>query len=192
MKRITKKWQRDKKRPVVVLDYDDVLFDFLGTVIDKYNKKKKKHIRREQIKDWDLSTVGDIHVFMDIIRDGNLWYEIPEKNESMKIVQRLINDGRWNVLICTACGSLEEYEAKVHIIERKIPDFDVAKIVNIVDKHLIRGDVIIDDKIDNLDKCKPYMHCILMDMPHNRQNTEYQRIKNLKQLPQILEDLFCY
>lgn len=192
MKRITKKWQKEGRRPVVVLDYDDVLFDFLGAVLDKYNKITKENIKKKQVRNWDLSTVGDIHVFMDIIRDAQLWNELEEKDNSMRIVQGLINDGRWNVLICTACSSLDEYQVKVQTIEKRLPSFDIAKIVNITDKHLIRGDILIDDKIENLDKCSPYMECILMDMPHNQECKKYKRISNLQSLPQILEELFCY
>lgn len=150
MKRITKKWDKERKRPVVLLDFDDVLFDFLGTVTKRYNEITGENLSVEDFKTWDLSETGDIHVFMSIIKDPNLWKDMPEKDDAMEIVQRLINDGRWNVLIRTACTTLEEYVVKVDLIEEKIPGFDTAKILNIVDKHLVRGDVIVDDKVENL------------------------------------------
>lgn len=192
MKRITKKWNTEGKRPVVLLDYDDVLFDFLGEVVAEYNKRMNTQLNVSDIKSWDLSEAGDIHVFMDIIRDADLWHQMKEKGNAMHIVQRLINDGRWTVLICTACTTLEEYVAKVKTIEEKLPGFDTSKIISCTDKHLIRGDVLIDDKIENLDNCSPYMECILMDMPHNRNCEKYKRITNLDRLPMILEDMFCY
>lgn len=192
MKRITKKWDTQKMRPVVVLDYDDVLFDFLGKVVNEYNKRMKTELKIEQITSWDLSEIGDIHVFMDIIRDARIWENMEEKGNSMRVVQRLINDGRWTVLICTACTTLEEYATKVKVIEEKLPGFDTSKIISCTDKHLIRGDVLIDDKIENCDNCNPFMNCILFDMPHNQSCQKYPRIKNLKQLPKMLEDMFCY
>lgn len=193
MKRITKKWNREGKRPVVLLDFDDVLFDFLGTVNKKYNSITNQDVKLDDYKSWDLSEVGDVHVYMNIIKDPNLWREMPEKDGAMEVVQRLINDGRWNVLICTACTTLEEYIVKVGLIEEKIPGFDTSKILNVVDKHLIRGDIIVDDKVDNLDKCSRYdMKCVLMDMPHNKKCETYQRIYSLKELPDMLEELFCY
>lgn len=193
MKRITKKWDKERKRPVVLLDFDDVLFDFLGTVTKRYNEITGENLSVEDFKTWGLSETGDIHVFMSIIKDPNLWKDMPEKDGAMEIVQRLINDGRWNVLICTACTTLEEYVVKVGLIEEKIPGFDTAKILNVADKHLIRGDVIIDDKVENLDKCARYgTKGILYDMPHNRTCNKFQRIYSLKHLPEILEELFCY
>lgn len=193
MKRITKKWDKERKRPVVLLDFDDVLFDFLGTVTKRYNEITGENLSVEDFKTWDLSETGDIYVFMSIIKDPNLWKDMPEKDGAMEIVQRLINDGRWNVLICTACTTLEEYVVKVGLIEEKIPGFDTAKILNIVDKHLIRGDVIVDDKVENLDKCARYgTKGILYDMPHNRTCNKFHRIYSLKHLPEILEELFCY
>lgn len=192
LKRITRKWDAEKKRPVVILDYDDVLFDFLGKLIQEYNKRMNTSLKVEDIKSWDLSEAGDIHVFMDIIRDAKLWENMKEKNNSMRVVQRLINDGRWNVLICTACTTLDEYIAKVKAIEEQLPGFDISKIISCKDKHLIRGDVLVDDKVENCEDCSPFMHCILMDMPHNRDCDKYQRITNLNRLPRILEDLFCY
>lgn len=134
MKRITKKWDKERKRPVVLLDFDDVLFDFLGTVTKRYNEITGENLSVEDFKTWDLSETGDIHVFMNIIKDPNLWKDMPEKDGAMEIVQRLINDGRWNVLICTACTTLEEYVVKVGLIEEKIPGFDTAKILNVADK----------------------------------------------------------
>ena len=108
MKRITKKWDKEQKRPVVLLDFDDVLFDFLGTVTKRYNEITGENLSVEDFKTWDLSETGDIHVFISIIKNPNLWKDMPEKDGAMEIVQRLINDGRWNVLICTACTTLEE------------------------------------------------------------------------------------
>lgn len=192
MKRITKKWDAEGKRPVILLDYDDVLFDFLGEIINEYNRKMNTSIKTTDITSWDLSEAGDIHIFMDIIKDSSLWKRMKEKNNAMRVVQRLINDGRWTVLICTACTTLDEYIVKVRTIEEKLPGFDTSKIISCTDKHLIRGDVLIDDKVENLIKCSPYMNCILMDMPHNTDCKYFQRIKDLKGLPQILEEMFCY
>ena len=193
MKKITKKWDKEGKRPIVLIDYDDVLFDFLGTVTKKYNEIKKANIVLSDYKSWDFSEVGDVHTFMKIIKNPDLWKDMPEKGNALQIVQTLINDGRWNILICTACTTLEEYIVKVNVIEKKIPGFDAAKILNIEDKHLIRGDIIVDDKVENLDKCAKYgMHCILMDMPHNQMCNTYQRITSLDCLLKILEDTFCY
>lgn len=193
MKRITKKWSKEGKRPLVLLDFDDVLFDFLGTAIKEYNKTTGERVKLTDVKSWDLSEVGDIHIFMKIIKNPNLWLEMPEKDNSMKVVQRLINDGRWNVLICTACTTLEEYLVKVKLIEERIPGFDLSKIINIADKHLIRGDIIVDDKIENLDKCARYdMKCVLMDMPHNKSCSKYARLHSLQELPNMLEEYFCY
>ena len=73
MKRITKKWNREGKRPVVLLDFDDVLFDFLGTVNKKYNTITNQGVKLDDYKSWDLSEVGDVHVYMNIIKDPNLW-----------------------------------------------------------------------------------------------------------------------
>lgn len=193
MKRITKKWDKEGKRPVVLLDFDDVLFDFLGTVNRKYNEITGETLSVNDYKTWDLSETGDIHIYMQIIKDPNLWFDMPEKAGAMEAVQELINDGRWNVFICTACTTLQEYVVKVGLIEQKIPRFDTSKILNITDKYLIRGDVLIDDKVENLDKSFRYgTKGILMSMPHNRNCDKYRRIYSLKNLPEILEDMFCY
>lgn len=184
MKRITR-----KRRPVIMFDFDDVLFDFLGKVLSIYNEKQKTKLKVEDIKDWDLSKAGDIHVFMDIIRGEEVWTSMWEKNSSMKVLQRLINDGRYTILIGTACGSMLEYIKKVEEIQIRIPNFDTAKIIPITDKHLIRADVLVDDKIENCRACAPYMTCILYDMPHNQECDDYIRIKNLSNIGKLIEDI---
>lgn len=188
MKRITKKWIG--RRPVIIFDYDDVLFDFLGKTIEVYNQKMNTNINVDDVKSWDLSETGDIQVFMQIIRNASLWKTMTPKKNAIEVVQRLINDGRYTVLICTACNTLAEYVVKVQMIKEMIPGFDTSKIITVTDKYLIRGDVIIDDKIENCDDCAPYMKCILMDMPHNRECTKYQRITDLSELEKILEEMF--
>lgn len=192
MKQITKKWNTESKRPVILLDYDDVLFDFLGTVLKWYNREKKTSLKVQDVTSWDLSEIGDIHTFMKIIHNADLWKEIPAKGNSMKVVQRLINDGRWNIYICTSCTTLQEYVVKTEVIEKSLPGFDISKVLNVSRKEIIRGDVLIDDKLENLIRCKPYMECILMDMPHNQQTEAFRRINTLEELPSILEDMFCY
>lgn len=191
MKRITKKWLNSGVRPVVIFDYDDTLFDFLPTIIKEYNQRTNSHLQPEDITDWDLSKFGDIHVFMDIIRDADLWKRIPPKKDAIPTLQRLINDGRYTILIASACTTLAEYVVKVEMIENLLPGFDTSKILSVLDKQLIRGDIIFDDKLETCYKCVPYMKCVLVDAPHNQNCNEYERIFDMAEVPKLLEDYFC-
>lgn len=187
---ITKKWNEKFKRPIVCFDFDDVLSDFLGSIIDLYNQKMNSSLTCEDVTDWDLSNVGDIQVFNNILTSNDFWDKIREKGNSMRVLQMLINDGRYDIYIITACNHTYEYHKKVEFILDHVPGFNPSRIIPCKDKALIRGDILIDDKVDNCKECSEFMRVLLMDMPHNRDCTEFQRIKELEDVPAILETIF--
>lgn len=187
---ITKKWNEKFKRPVVCFDFDDVLSDFLGRIIELYNQKMNTFLTCEDVKDWDLGNVGELEVFNSILNSNVFWDQITEKGKSMHVLQKLINDGRYDIFIITACNHTYEYQRKVDFILEKVPGFNPSRVIPCKDKALIRGDILIDDKIDNCKACSDFMRVLLMDMPHNRQCTEFQRIMTLEEVPMILETIF--
>lgn len=187
---ITKKWNEKFKRPIVCFDFDDVLSDFLGLIIDLYNERMNTSLSCEDVKDWDLGKAGKINVFNQILNSKDFWDQIREKGNSMSVLQRLINDGRYDIYIITACNHIYEYEKKVNFILRHVPGFNPSRIIPCKDKALIRGDILIDDKLDNCKECSEFMDIILMDMPHNRDCDEFRRVKQLEEVPALLETIF--
>lgn len=177
------------KRPTIMIDWDDVIVDTLPTLLKEYSEITGESIDLSDIKCWDLSLVCNMHIVNKIFHDPAFWKILPEKKEAFTVIQRLINDGRYDIFICTACGTKQEFDMKYDILESHIPGFNMSKIISIKDKAKFRADLIVDDSLSNLDACSPFMNCIVMDMPHNH-DCDYQRIHSLNELPTLLEETF--
>lgn len=179
------------KRPTIMIDWDDVIVETLPTLLNEYSEITGERIILDDIKCWDLSTVCNMHIVYKIFHDPAFWKTLPEKKGAFNVIQRLINDGRYDIFICTACGTKQEFDMKYDILESHIPGFNMSKIISIKDKAKFRADLIVDDSLSNLEACSPFMKCIVMDMPHN-QDCDYQRIYSLEELPALLEEIFYF
>lgn len=180
------------KRPTVMIDWDDVIVETIPHLLEYYNKMTDQNIQVADIQDWDLSKHCNMHIVQSIFHDPDFWRTIPEKDEAFSVIQGIINDARYDIFICTACQTKQEFDVKYDVLQKHIPGFNMAKIISIKDKAKFRAELIVDDGLHNLDACAPFgMHCVVMDMPHNqRAPREYIRIHSLKELPSILEELF--
>lgn len=183
-----KKWVY--KRPTVLFDFDNVLCDTTKHCLDYYNKIQGTDLKFEDIRQYDLSAVGDWDVFSEIFQMKEFWETLPEKDNSFEVLQEIINDGRYDCFIGTSTMTNLEYFEKCKMIQNKIKGFNMSKIIPIQDKSKFRAELIVDDYLGNLDECSPFMECVCMEMPFNKDDTNYIHIKKLEELSHILEKLF--
>lgn len=181
-------WDVRLNRPRVLLDMDDVITNFLGYLLKVYNNQTGKDVKIEEFRSWDLTTVVGPEVF-DIFKEEGFFSKLPQKNDSISVLKQLIESTRYDVYIITACTTVHELAEKIDWMNKMLPTFNPKRIIMCTEKEIINGSLIVDDKLDNLDRCAPFMHTIVYDMPHN-QECEHRRIKKLQELPEILEELF--
>lgn len=183
------KWDPRMNRPRILIDMDDCINGFMQYLLDVYNERTGLKIKASEIKDWNLEAyIGSYG--MSIFREEGFFENIPEKGSSTKTLKKLIESGDYDVYIITACNSNQELEEKYHWFDKYLPEFNKDRIIKCKEKEIIHGDVLIDDNIQNLQKCSPYMRCILFDMPHNKQCNDFPRIKNLKEIIPMLKEWF--
>lgn len=183
------KWKSGGNRPRILLDCDDVITNFLGPVIQEYNQLKGSHLNVNDIRSWDLTDYADKDIFNIFKKDG-FFLNLMAKKYSISTIKKLIQSKRYDIYVVTACGSTKEYSEKIRWFEKFIPEFNTDRIISIKEKDMIRGDILVDDKIDNLDKCARFMDCIIYDMPSNRGIDRYPRIHSLRELWKILEEKY--
>ncbi|MGL5977950.1 MAG: 5' nucleotidase, NT5C type [Erysipelotrichaceae bacterium] len=183
------KLRSKNNRPRLLFDMDDVITNFLGSVVDIYNMRKGTQYTIHEVRSWDLNGPFDADIF-DIFREEGFFLQLEEKNNATGVLKSLIDSSRYDVYIITACNTATELMEKVQWMEKVLPSFNQSRIIACKEKHIIRGDMIIDDKVENLEACAPFMECILYDMPHNQDCEQFTRIHNLNQLLPILEERF--
>ncbi|MCR0315251.1 hypothetical protein MKA27_13130 [[Clostridium] innocuum] len=184
-----KTWKSGGNRPRILFDMDDVVTNFMEHLLNIYNKRTKSDLKVTDIKGWDLTPYCTKDVYKIFQEDG-FFLNIPEKKHSTSVLKELIESTKYDIYIVTACNRPEELSEKVKWFKKILPAFNTDRIIAIKEKHLIRGDLIIDDKVENLIECEPYMKCLLYDTPANQYDEKFKRIRNLSELPGILENLF--
>lgn len=186
---VTKLLRSGNNRPVVLFDFDDVVVDCLGGLIDEWNKQHGTFFKREDVDRWDIDACLGEGAHQIFFQKG-FFENLEEKNNAVAIIQRLIESTKYDIYIVTACQSVQEIEEKIHWLEKHIPHFNLNRFIACKEKFMIRGDVIVDDRASNLDSCRKYMDCILYDMPHNSMSKKYVRIHSLAEVTEILDQLF--
>ena len=184
-----KKWDPRYNRPRILFDMDDCINGFTNHLIEVYNQRTGSNIKISDIKEWDLAKyIGEYG--MSIFKEEGFFENIPEKKSATKTLKKLIMSADYDVYIITACNSNLELEEKYRWFDKYLPEFNKDRIIKCKEKEIIHGDVIIDDNIDNLIKCSPYMRCVIFDMPSNRDVTDFPRIKSLKEIIPLLKEWF--
>lgn len=186
---VNKNLRSGNNRPVILFDMDDVITDCLGGVISEINKQKGTQFKRQDVNKWDIDSCLGEGAHQIFFKKG-FFRNLKPKNKSIETIQQLIESTRYDIYIVTACQSVQEIEEKIHWLEEHIPGFNLKRFIACREKFMIRGDIIIDDRTENLDSCRRYMDCLLYDMPHNQDSKKYVRITGLKEVPEILEQLY--
>ena len=182
-------WDKRQNRPRILFDMDDVITNFLGFLLAIYNTRMKTDVKIEEFKSWNLTdTVGP--EILNMFKEEGFFSLLPEKRESTSVLKQLIDSKMYDVFIITACTSARELGEKIEWFQRVLPSFDVKRIISCSEKEIIRGDLIVDDKVENLERCAPYMKCILFDMPHNSDCNQFIRVDTLRDIPDLLEEMF--
>lgn len=184
-----KRLRSKNNRPVVLFDMDDVITDCLGGVIERWNALKGTSFERNDVTNWNIDSClgkGAHQVFFE----QGFFLGLKEKNNSIRVIRELIKSAKYDIYIVTACQSAQEIQEKMMWLERHIPEFNLKRFIACKEKHMLRSDIIFDDRPENLDACQKHMDCVLYDMPHNVKTKKYERIFDFQQVPEILEKRF--
>lgn len=181
----------NKTKLNIGLDFDDVLSPFLPYTIEAINEKYNRSYTVEDIKGWNMLE------YIDITWDQlcSIWTpefvnSIPIKEEAVTLVNKLKSDGH-NVYITTASWA-PTHTDRVRKC-KDILDIPEEDVIFIKHKHLLKLDLLVDDRIDNLlDEyglpCENYER-VLFDAPHNRNPKETNKL-GLHYRANSLEDVY--
>lgn len=184
----------NERRPIVLLDMDDVVTNCLRSAIKSFNDTHGTSYDWRECNTWNLDEF--LHVdkeeVLTLFREPGFFEDLSPKRGSISAINDLIKSTKYDIYIITATSDDDGQELveKIRWFKRYIPKFNTKRIISCKDKYIIRGDVLVDDKIENLELCAPYMQCILMDSPTNKDCDKFIRIKSLKYLPDLLEQMF--
>jgi 5'(3')-deoxyribonucleotidase len=162
---------------------DGILVDLLNPWIEEYNFRKPstKHLKIENVHSWDIhkSTYDQDLEIYDIIKQSK-WFRnlLPLPGAIPAIEQLMLNN---EVFIVSTPDGPESYKDKVEWLNQYMPSFDKYHIVLTGSKHLVKGDVLIDDSPHNAEAYRkewPESKILTIKYPYNLGCKAYDLIAN--------------
>lgn len=136
-------------RPIVALDMDDVLYEFVIPLLDKYNLRYDDYVRYEDITDWNIQSFLKPEckdVFEEFVTEG--FFEelfVPASTAGWLSVLSEIADIRF---ITAGCAKTIPWRAE--LLKRELDFFEDKMLVKLRDKWLLKCDYFVDDNTDNV------------------------------------------
>ena len=153
---------------VILVDMDDTIEQLLKAWLAVINQKHGRNVECEDIVDWNMALAypGLTHEEVyDVIKQPGFWGSVEPIPGAAEALQRLIAAGH-EVYIVTATDYESVPEKMGDLLFRWFPFLSWDHVIITSNKQMIRGDVLIDDGIHNLEGGE-YAK-ILVTAPYNR------------------------
>ena len=153
---------------IILVDMDDTIEQLLKAWLRGVNARYGRDVRYEDVEDWDVSAAYPgltwEQVYAIPMAPG-FWRTVDPIPGAAEALQRLMAAGHQVYIVtATECDSVPE---KMNdLLFRYFPFLSWRQVIITSNKQLIRGDVLIDDGVHNLEG-GDYVK-ILMTAPHNR------------------------
>jgi len=169
----------------ILIDADGVLFDFITPFLALGNRIAGTQITREDITTWDIHPhFPEAHreEILGIMGSEGWCYDLPVLPGAVEALAALREMGRVYCVTSPWSSRTWAYERTLALKDKL--GFDPHDVLHVSAKHLVKGDVLIDDKYSTLEAWKdafPNGTAILIHMPYNASipyNPHIWRAKN--------------
>jgi 5'(3')-deoxyribonucleotidase len=178
---------------IIAVDIDNVLNDLAEKTINLYNEISGNNIQMSDITTYDFNECvppEDADAIVELFKKQELWDSLMPLTDSQAGLKTLVNMGH-EIYLATATHP-ENFMWKVEWIKKYYPFINTDNIIRIINKGLLKCDVMIDDCLDNL--ISNMCNRICLDYPWNRQaDKEFAydivRVYNWKDIVNIINKL---
>lgn len=136
---------------IVCVDFDNILNNLTEKTLELYNARNDKNIKLEDITSYnfvDCLSKEDADGICALFKDEELWDSLKPLPGSREALQKLIKKGH-KIYIATATDPIN-FNWKCQWLERYFPFIPSSDVIRIMDKSLLRTDVMVDDHLFNL------------------------------------------
>lgn len=157
-----------KRKPVLLIDQDDVLAEYIKGVIEAFNERYEKDFKIEDCIDWDLVSIFGEQI-LDVMHRPELFRHLAPVEDAIATFKRLYESGLFEMYIVTAAHP-SSVEAKYEWLKEYMPFFPQNHVIVCAVKNMIKGDYLLDDGMHNITAFKEAGGTpIIFDRPHNRE-----------------------
>ncbi len=154
---------------IIMFDIDGILNNLVEETLALYNSRSGKDIQVSDITTYNFADClpeEDAKGIVSLFKEKSLWDSLKPLSGSQNALSLLINQGH-QVYLATATDPVN-FEWKIEWLKQYFPFVPSDNVIRIMDKSLLRCDVLVDDCLDNLTKV--FCERVCLDYPWN-QNT---------------------
>jgi 5'(3')-deoxyribonucleotidase len=151
---------------IIYVDLDQTLNDLVSKTLTFYNALTGKNVQMSDMTAYHIDkclSEEEVNKVYELWGKKELWDSLEPLPDAQWGIETLVNTGH-RVIIATATY-YEQFDWKLAWVKKHFPMIDTKDIIRINDKSLLRGDVLIEDNIDNL--TKSCCERICLDYPYN-------------------------
>ena len=152
----------------VLVDMDDTIEELLPAWLNYLNNKHGTRVAPEDVTGWDMKvffpTVSHEDIYSPLF-EAEFWDTVKPKPGASEALEHIIKDGFHLYIVTTSHYRALEVKME-RVLFKYFPFLTWENVIIIGNKQLIKGDVLVDDGVHNLEGGS--YTGILMDAPHNR------------------------
>lgn len=153
----------------VLVDCDGVLADLLPTWLAKYGETSREWLHVDDITSYGHERlVSEPELFWRALGPA-LWECMPVAGSS--VFKQLCEEHDVYIVTYAHAAAPDAHKAKLAWLARYFPWFDRDRVIFTKHKHLVRGDVLIEDHVENIASWlreNPTGQAYLLPAPYNR------------------------
>ena len=156
---------------IICFDIDNVINDLTEKTIALYNTRTEKNIQMSDITTYnfyDCLSKEDADGIIALFKDKELWDSLKPLPHSKEVLQKLMKQGH-RIFLATATDPIN-FEWKCEWLSRYFNFIPTDNIIRIMDKSLLKVDVMVDDHLSNL--TSNVCERICLDYPWNQSTSK--------------------
>lgn len=174
----------------ILIDADGVMIDFLNPFLALGNKIAGTNVVREDVRSWDiLPNFPESHhdAILHAMCEEGWCYDLPVLPGTVEGLAALREIGKVYCVTSPWSSRTWAYERTLALKDKL--GFDPHDVLHVSAKHLVKGDVLIDDKLSTLEAWKdafPGGNALLVTAPYNASMTFNPHIWRTKSWEDII------
>jgi len=178
---------------IICVDIDNCLNNLGEKMLEIYNSRFNKKLQMSDLTSYNFAECMpkcDADALCSLFKEKDLWDSLKPLPGARETLKRLSQKGH-RIYLATATDPIN-FEWKCSWVSTFYPFIPTDHIIRIMDKSMLRVDVMIDDHLDNLigNICER----ICLDYPYNRSITkdfsyDINRAYNWSEIEKFIEDI---
>lgn len=153
---------------ILLVDLDDTIENFCETWVNELNKKYGGNYTLQDVNNWEISNIyPEIpkEEKLELLHHEDFWMKVTPLEGAADYL-RLLQEEGFNIFIVTSTDYRNIRYKVEHVLEKHFPFISKHNLITTYCKQLIRGDILVDDYVNNL--VGGTYKKILFTAPHNR------------------------